>query len=108
MPEVAVTATGAALIAGGASVILGTQPKWGVAAIAGFLAGVSPLMHDFWNIEDPNQRMNEMINFSKNVALAGGALALMGMEEPWPASLPLYQPTMLERMRRVTQRQIAA
>ncbi len=30
-----------------------------------------------------------MINFSKNMALLGGALALMGVEEPWPASVPV-------------------
>jgi hypothetical protein len=31
--------------------------------------------------------MNHMINFSKNLALAGGALALLGVDEPWEASL---------------------
>ena len=50
------------------------------------------MMHDFWNIEDPAQRQNEMINFSKNMALMGGALALMGVDEPWPASVPVLQP----------------
>ena len=32
-----------------------------------------------------------MINFSKNMALLGAAIALMGMEEPWPASVPLLK-----------------
>src|SRR2546430_8336662 len=36
LPDVAVTATGAALVLGGASLVLGVQPKLGVAAIAGF------------------------------------------------------------------------
>lgn len=48
-------------------------------------------MHDFWN-EDAEQRMNDMINFTKNVALAGGAMALMAVEEPWPASVPVLAP----------------
>jgi hypothetical protein len=48
-------------------------------------------MHDFWGIEDPNQRVNEMVNFTKNMALLGAALALMGVEETWPAS-PCPQP----------------
>jgi hypothetical protein len=48
-------------------------------------------MHNFWSTEDPAQRMNDMINFSKNLALLGGALALMGVEEPWPASVPIAQ-----------------
>lgn len=91
LAEAAVTASGVALIAGGASILLGIKPKLGAAAIAGFLAGVSPVMHDFWRVEEPNQRMNEMINFSKNMALIGGALALMGVDEPWPASVPIGQ-----------------
>jgi putative oxidoreductase len=89
MAEVAVTATGVALIGGGASILLGIKPKLGTAAIAAFLAGVSPVMHNFWQMEDPNQRVNEMINFSKNVALLGSAIALMGVAEPWPASVPI-------------------
>jgi uncharacterized membrane protein YphA (DoxX/SURF4 family) len=72
---------------GGGSIVLGLKPKLGAAAIIGFLAGVSPIMHDFWNQEDPAKRQNEMINFSKNMALLGGALALAGIEEPWPASV---------------------
>jgi putative oxidoreductase len=97
MPEVAVAATGVALIAGGASILLGVKPKLGAAAIAGFLVGVSPVMHNFWNVQDPNQRMNEMVHFSKNMALLGSALALMGMNEPWPASVPVGQKDLIER-----------
>jgi len=91
-PHVAVPATGAALVIGGASILLGIKPRLGALAIIGFLAGVSPSIHNFWAIEDPNQRMNEMINFSKNLALLGAALALMGVKEPWPASVPVAQP----------------
>jgi putative oxidoreductase len=87
-PEAAVVASGVALLFGGASILLGIKPKLGAAAIAGFLLGVSPVMHNFWSAEDPAQRMNDMINFSKNLALLGGALALMGVDEPWPASVP--------------------
>jgi putative oxidoreductase len=89
VPEQAVTVSGLLLLLGGASILLGTKPKIGTAAIIAFLAGVSPMMHDFWKQQDPSQRQNEMINFSKNMALLGAALALMGMEEPWPASVPI-------------------
>jgi uncharacterized membrane protein YphA (DoxX/SURF4 family) len=92
-PDIAVTATGIMLLLGGASIVLGVKPKIGAAAIMGFLAGVSPIMHNFWSVEDPNQRMNDMINFTKNLALLGGALALMGVEEPWEASVPMAQPS---------------
>jgi putative oxidoreductase len=86
-PELAVKLSGVPLIVGGASILLGVKPRIGAMAILGFLAGISPVMHDFWANEDPSQRQNEMINFLKNVALAGGALALMGVEEPWEASV---------------------
>ena len=91
MAEAVVAATGVALIAGGASILLGIKPKLGTAAIAGFLAGVSPVMHNFWSVQEPNQRMSEMINFSKNMALLGSAVALMGVDEPWPVSVPISQ-----------------
>lgn len=87
MPEAAVISSGALLLAGGASVVLGVKPKLGTAAIMAFLGGVSPIMHDFWRAEDPAQGANDMIHFSKNMALLGAALALMGVDEPWPASL---------------------
>ena len=91
-PELAVKTTGAMLIVGGTSILLGITPKLGTSAVVGFLAGVSPVMHNFWSMQDPQQRMNEMINFTKNLALIGGAIALMAVEEPWPASVPVLAP----------------
>jgi putative oxidoreductase len=99
-PEIAVKAAGAMLIVGGASILLGVKPKLGTIAILAFLSGISPVMHDFWNQKDPQQRMNEMINFSKNLALAGAAAALLGVEEPWPASVPVLQPRRGNRLTR--------
>lgn len=105
LAEIAVPATGAALLVGGTSILLGIKPKLGALAIIGFLASVSPTMHDFWKQEDPGQRMNDMINFSKNMALLGAAVALMAVEEPWPASVPVAQP---EGRRYVTEDVVAA
>jgi hypothetical protein len=64
-------------------------------------------MHDFWKQEQPEQRMTEMINFTKNMALVGGAMALMGVEEPWPASVPVLQPKRSHRLKRLL-RDVAA
>ena len=107
-PEAAVAGTGALMLAGGASIVLGVKPQWGALAVLTFLAGVSPAMHDFWKHEDPNQRSAEMINFTKNMALLGGALALMGIEEPWPVSVPVAQPHGIERVRRAAHLRRAA
>jgi uncharacterized membrane protein YphA (DoxX/SURF4 family) len=103
MADMMVAASGAALIAGGGSILLGIKPKLGAAAIAGFLAGVSPIMHDFWRVEDANQRINEMVNFTKNLALLGAAVALGAVEDPWPVSVPVAQPTAFPRPRRISQ-----
>jgi putative oxidoreductase len=107
MPDAAVTVTGAMLMLGGASVLLGVKPKIGTLAIMGFLGGVSPIMHDFWASEDSQRRQNDMIHFMKNMAMLGGAMALMSMEEPWPVSVPIGQPNRLERVKRFA-RMVAA
>lgn len=86
-PELAVPATGVMMLLGGTLLALGIKPKIGALLVAGFLAGVSPVMHNFWSVEDPNQKMNEMINFTKNLALLGASLALTGYEQPMPASI---------------------
>ncbi len=104
LPDIAVTASGAMLMLGGASILLGVKPKIGALAIAGFLAGVSPMIHDFWRTEDSQQRQNEMAHFMKNIAMLGGVMALMGMEEPWPLSLPIGQPSRLEQVKKYVRR----
>ena len=105
--ELAVTMSAVPLIAGGASMLLGVKPKMGTLALLGFLAGVSPLMHDFWRNEDPNERENNKINFMKNMALAGAALALMGVDEPWEAIVPVAEPTLMDKVRTIGRRMAA-
>jgi putative oxidoreductase len=85
--ELAVQATGALLLAGGLSIALGLKPRQGLAAIVGFLIPVSLQMHRFWEEQDAQTRQSEMINFTKNMALVGAALALLQTPEPWPASI---------------------
>jgi putative oxidoreductase len=85
-PEAAVMGSGAAMILGGTSVILGLQPKIGAAAIVLFLASAAPLFHDFWNAQDAGTRQAELVHFSKDLALLGAALALAGVGK-WPASI---------------------
>ena len=88
-PQAAVMGSGAMLVLGGLSVLMSVRPKLGTSLISAFLLGVTPKMHDFWNVQDPQQRMAEQINFSKNLALLGGALIAASVPEPWPASMPL-------------------
>jgi uncharacterized membrane protein YphA (DoxX/SURF4 family) len=85
--DAAVVFTGAMIALGGLSVIAGFKPKAGVSLIAAFLLGVSPVMHAFWQQEDEQQKMNEMIHFSKNMAMLGGAMLAAAIPEPWPAAV---------------------
>lgn len=79
-PDTAVLGTGALMVASGLSLMLGLKPALGAMGVVTFLAAVSPQMHDFWNVQQPEQRQNEMIHFSKNMALAAAALAFVGAE----------------------------
>lgn len=76
-PDLNVEVSGALLIATGASLVLGVKPKLGALGVAGFLAGAATIFHDFWNVEDPQQRQGELIHFTKDIALAGAALAIL-------------------------------
>ena len=79
-PSQSVQISGAVLAASGASLLLGIKPRLGALGVLGFLAAVSPLFPDYWNVEDPQQKQAELIQFSKNVALMGAALAVIGAE----------------------------
>lgn len=86
-PKAAVAGSGVLLVLGGLSLLLGVLPMIGCILLLIFLAGVSPMMHDFWKVQDPQQRAGEMINFTKNLALAGAVLMILAMPGPWPLSL---------------------
>ena len=98
LPDVSVPVSGILLLIGGGSLMLGFKPKAGAAALLAFLATVTPAMHNFWAAEDPQQRMGDLIHFSKNLALLGAVLAFAGLEEPWPMSVE-HEPTVTERIR---------
>jgi putative oxidoreductase len=85
--EAAIPATGALLIAGGLSIVTGVKPRLGLAAIMGFLIPVTLQMHRFWEETDPQQRVNESVNFAKNMALVGASMMMMQIQDPWPASV---------------------
>jgi putative oxidoreductase len=94
-PSVAVAASGFMIAAGGLSILLGARPKVGAGLISAFLLGVSPQMHAFWKEQDPGQRMHEMVNFTKNMALVGASLIASAHPEPWPWHVGVRRQDML-------------
>ncbi|WP_067719752.1 DoxX family protein [Nocardia yamanashiensis] len=76
MPKPAVLASGVLLIAGGLSVLLGVWADLGALLLFVFLLPTAFLMHAFWKETDPQAKQTEMIQFNKDLALAGAALML--------------------------------
>lgn len=65
-------------VIGGVSVIIGLYARLGAFALLAFLIPVSVIMHNFWTLEGAD-RMNQMINFMKNVSMMGGAILIMAL-----------------------------
>lgn len=68
--------SGVALVAGGLSVLLGVFGDIGSLGLAVLMLVMAVMMHAFWKETDGQAKQMEMISFNKDVALAGGALAL--------------------------------
>jgi uncharacterized membrane protein YphA (DoxX/SURF4 family) len=62
-------------LSGALGVVAWRVPKLALGTIASFLLGVTPIMHDFWNLEG-QEREVQQINFMKNLSLLGAAIAL--------------------------------
>jgi putative oxidoreductase len=73
-PDVLVPLSGLTIIAGGLMVALGLWADLGALLIIGFLVGITPIMHAFWKIEDPQMKAIQQAMFFKNTALAGAAV----------------------------------
>jgi len=85
-PRAAVILTGLLLLVGGALLVLGYAPKLAVLLLLVFLVPVSFKMHAFW-AEQGEARMMDLVQFSKNMAMAGALLMLLPFPEPWPYAL---------------------
>jgi len=76
LPELTVPLTGIAIAAAGVMIIVGLWVDLAALIIAAFLLPTAYFMHGFWKVEDPQEKMMEQTQFTKDVALAGGALIL--------------------------------
>jgi uncharacterized membrane protein YphA (DoxX/SURF4 family) len=72
----AVLGGGVLLIAGGISILFGIWADLGALLLVIFLVPTAVLIHNFWTLTDPQQRMMEMTQFAKDIGLAGAALML--------------------------------
>ena len=77
LSELSVPGASVGLLLGSLGVLLWRVPSAAATAIAGFLAGTTPVMHDFWNVDDDEAKQQEITHFLKNTALFGAALAFL-------------------------------
>lgn len=76
MADILVPVSGIIAFVGGLSILLGVHARVGALLILLFMVPVTLLMHDFWNVTDPQMAQNEMTQFMKNLTIIGGALLL--------------------------------
>ncbi|WP_027502059.1 DoxX family protein [Rhodococcus sp. UNC363MFTsu5.1] len=76
MAQLSVLASGVLLVVGALSVLLGVWADLGSLLLVAFLVPTAALMHNFWTESDPQARQMEMVQFNKDIALAGAALML--------------------------------
>lgn len=86
-PRVAVLGSGVLILFGGLSIALGFRPAWGTISLTVFLVPTTLTLHNFWADTDPSARMNNLVNFEKNMALLGAAWMFLMLPQPWLLSL---------------------
>ncbi len=79
MPDVAVPAISSSLLVGSVGIALWRAPVAAASAVAAFFVSVTPVMHDFWAIDDEQEAQQQQIHFLKNSALLGATLAFLGL-----------------------------
>jgi putative oxidoreductase len=72
----AVLGSGLLILVGALLVLLGVWGDLGALFLVLFLAPTAFLMHSFWKENDAMAKQMEMVQFNKDIALAGAALAL--------------------------------
>jgi len=77
--QAAVLLSGALLLVGALSVLLGIYPDVGFLALLLFLVPTAVLMHPFWKETDAMAKQMEQIQFLKDLSLAGACLMLFAL-----------------------------
>ncbi|MEO3750887.1 DoxX family membrane protein [Streptomyces sp. B6B3] len=75
--QATVLASGVLLLLGSVSVLFGLWADLGALLLLAFLVPTALFMHNFWTVSDPEARQADMIQFLKDMALAGASLMLL-------------------------------
>lgn len=87
--KLATIASGVLIAVGALMVLLGIWLDLGALLLVVFLVPTAFLMHAFWKETDPQSKQMEMIQFQKDLALAGGALLILALYAQYGEDLGL-------------------
>ena len=76
-PGFAVVISGLLLLLGGLGIIFWTNVLLAGQLLILFLLPAAIVMHNFWAITDPQDKMTQMVNFLKNMAFIGALLIVL-------------------------------
>lgn len=85
--KLATLASGVLIIVGGLLVLLGLWLDLGALLLVVFLVATAFLIHGFWKETDAQARQLEMVQFQKDLGLAGAALLVLGLYAGYGADL---------------------
>jgi putative oxidoreductase len=77
--RVAVLASGVLMLVGVLMVLLGIWADLGALLLVAFLVPTAFLMHPFWKETDPQAKIMEMVQFQKDLSLAGASLLIFAL-----------------------------
>jgi putative oxidoreductase len=75
LPEIAAVIAILVELGGGLAVLFGWKTRWAALAYVAFLIVITPIFHNFWEMQGA-ERMANNINFMKNLTILGGFLLL--------------------------------
>jgi uncharacterized membrane protein YphA (DoxX/SURF4 family) len=78
-PKLGVIVTGLFILLGGLSVLFGLWVDLGSVLLIIFLLSAAFFMHNYWTETDEMAKQTQQAMFSKNLALAGASLILLGL-----------------------------
>ena len=76
--ELVVRINGVVQAAAGTALGLGVLPKASAAVLLASMVPTTVAGHDFWNETEPDKRAAQQLQFSKNAAIIGGLLSIIG------------------------------
>lgn len=68
---------GILILLAGLGILVGAAKALSAIVLFVFLLVAAVIFHDFWALDDPEERVNQMNHFMKNLAMAGGALVFL-------------------------------